>query len=101
MLVLNSTERVLRTFQGKPLDRLPIFDIIHNVEFIEQVAQEKVTSSNAEDITCKAVRKTLDLVRHFCIPQDLGVHEVTDEDGFTYRVGNGSGPVHRTKSLWF
>ena len=85
MPILNSRERVVRTFEGQPLDRLPIFDIIHNVEFIEEVTEEKVTSSNAEDITCRAVRKTLDLVRHFCIPQDLGVHEVRDEDGFTYR----------------
>lgn len=85
MPILNSTERVVRTFEDKSLDRLPIFDIIHNVEFIEEVTQERVTSSNAEDITCRAVRETLDLVRHFCIPADLGVHEVTDEDGFTYR----------------
>jgi len=86
MLVLNSTERVLRTFEGNPLDRLPIFDIIHNVEFMQQVTQEKVTTSNAEDVACKAVRKTLDLVRHFCVPQDLEKRIVTDEDGFTYIV---------------
>ena len=94
MPILNSTERVLRTFQGKPLDRLPIFDIIHNVEFIEEVTEEKVTSSNAEDVVCEAVRKTLDLVRHFCIPEDLGVHEVTDEDGFTnlQEFLNGTNP---------
>ncbi len=86
MLVLNSTERVIRTFQGKPLDRLPIFDIIHNVEFMEQVTQEKVTTSNAEDVACKTARKTLDLVRHFCIPQDLEKKTVIDEDGFSYTV---------------
>lgn len=86
MLVLNSTERVLRTFEGNPLDRLPIFDIIHNVEFMQQVTGEKVTASNAEDVACKTVRKTLDLVRHFCIPEDLEKKIVTDEDGFTYIV---------------
>jgi hypothetical protein len=83
---LNSTERVLNTFEGKQLDRLPIFDIIHNAEFIERVAGEKLSQKNAEDLTCKAVRETLDLVRHFCVPEDLGVRTETDEDGFSYRV---------------
>jgi len=81
---LNSTERVISTFEGKPLDRLPLFDIIHNSEFIERVSGEKITPANAEDITCQAVRKTLDLVRHFTIPEDLEIKTFTDEDGFTY-----------------
>ena len=85
MVQLNSTERVINTFEGKPLDRLPVFDIIHNVEFIEQISGEKLTSSNAEDITCKAVRNTLDLVRHFRIPDFLDKRESEDEDGFRYR----------------
>jgi len=83
---LNSTERVINTFTGEALDRLPIFDIIHNTEFIEHVSGKKITPENAEDVTCDAVGKTLDLVRHFCIPDDLEVHTDTDEDGFTYRV---------------
>jgi hypothetical protein len=82
---LNSTERVINTFEGKPLDRLPVFDIIHNVEFIEHASGEKLNSSNAEDITCKAVRNTLDLVRHFRIPDFLDKRESEDEDGFRYR----------------
>ena len=82
---MNSTERVIHTFEGKKLDRLPIFDIIHNIDFIEKVGGEKITPRNAEDITCRAVRKTLDLVRHFCIPADLETRELSDEDGFVYR----------------
>jgi len=85
MLKLNSTERVVNTFQDRQLDRLPIFDIIHNTDFIEQVSGKKITAQNAEDVTCEVVRKTLDLVRHFCIPEDLETHPYTDEDGFTYR----------------
>ena len=86
METLDSTTRVVHTFEGKPLDRLPVFDIIHNVEFIERVAGERVTPENAEDVTCKAVRETLDLVRHFCIPEDLEPHIEEDDDGFQYRV---------------
>ena len=84
MSELNSTERVLNTFQGKPLDRLPLFDIIHNVDFIEQVTGEKIPPSNAEDLVCRAAGETLDLVRHLCIPEELEKRVVTDEDGFGY-----------------
>ncbi|MBM3703041.1 MAG: hypothetical protein FJW63_08670 [Actinobacteria bacterium] len=84
MLKLNSTERVINTFEGRPLDRLPVFDIIHNIKFIEHVSGEKLTPENAEDITCKAVRETLDLVRHFRIPDFPGKKVTEDEDGFKY-----------------
>lgn len=83
---MTSTERVIATFSGVQLDRLPVFDIIHNVGFIEHVGGEKVTPENAEDVTCRAVRKTLDLVRHFCIPDELEPRIETDEDGFQYRT---------------
>lgn len=86
MIKLNSRERILHAFAGKELDRLPVFDIIHNAEFIAHVCEKRITPSNAEDLTCKAVRETLDLVRHFCIPEDLKKRTVTDEDGFVYTV---------------
>lgn len=86
MPALTAAERVVNTFTGKPLDRLPVFDIIHSADFIESVSGRKITPGNAEEVTCEAVRKTLDLVRHFCIPEDLEARYETDEDGFTYRV---------------
>jgi hypothetical protein len=85
MQKLDSTTRILNTFAGKPLDRLPIFDIIHNVEFIEHVTGAQVTPANAEDLVCQAARQNLDLVRHFCIPDDLETRVVSDADGFQYR----------------
>lgn len=85
MTSLNSRERVMNTFRGKPLDRLPVFDIIHNVDFIEYVSGKELTKDNAEDITCRAISNTLDLVRHFRIPDFIGKKESRDEDGFRYR----------------
>ena len=86
MVKLDSTERVVHTFEDKPLDRLPVFDIIHNTELIEQVTGDKITPANAEDLTCRAVREKLDLVRHFCIPDNLEPRTEVDEDGFEYHV---------------
>jgi hypothetical protein len=82
---LDPTTRVANTFAGKPLDRLPVFDIIHNVDFIECVTGERVTPQNAEDLVCRAAREKLDLVRHFCIPDFLEPRDEVDEDGFVYR----------------
>ena len=64
MDMLTPKERILKTLDGQEVDRLPVYDIIHNVELIEYLADDKITSANAEDITCKAVSKVLDLVRH-------------------------------------
>ena len=85
MDTMTSRERVLKTINGEEVDRLAIYDIIHSVDLIEHLAGDKITPSNAEDLTCKAVSKVLDLVRHFCIPSDLEERTYGDDDGFVYR----------------
>jgi len=85
MNTLTSRERVLRTVNGEEVDRLAVYDIIHSVDLIEYLADDKITPSNAEDLTCKAASKVLDVVRHFCIPSDLETKTYSDEDGFVYR----------------
>ena len=82
---MDCRQRVLNTFEGRPTDRLPVFDIIHNAGFIEEVSGQRLTPGNAEDMTCLAVSRTLDMVRHFRIPDFLGSKETEDEDGFRYR----------------
>ena len=82
---LTPRERVLRTIAGEPVDRLAIYDIIHSTDLIEHLSGDKITPANAEDLTCKAVGKVLDLVRHFCIPSDIEERTYSDDDGFTYR----------------
>ena len=82
--MLTPKERILKTLDGQEVDRLPVYDIIHNVELIEYLADDKITAANAEDLTCKAVSKVLDLVRHFCVPSSLEKRTYRDEDGFVY-----------------
>ena len=84
MAKLTSRERILKTINGEEVDRLPVYDIIHNVELIEHLTEDKVTPQNAEELTCKAVSKVLHLVRHFTVPVNLEPQIITDEDGFVY-----------------
>ena len=85
MDTLTSRERALRTVNGEEVDRLAVYDIIHSVDLIEYLADDKITPGNAEDLACKAASKVLDIVRHFCIPGDLETKTYGDEDGFVYR----------------
>lgn len=82
---LSSKERLLKTFKGEPIDRLATFDIIHNIDLIEYLTQDKVTPKKAEDLLCKAANKVLDLTRHFAIPDSLEPRVLRDENGFVYQ----------------
>jgi len=90
---LSSKERLLRTIQGQPIDRVPTFDILHNLELIEYLGGESLTAANAEDLICRAVSKVLDLVRHFAVPDCLEPRIVRDETGFVYRYEWWTGHV--------
>jgi hypothetical protein len=81
---LTKKERILNTFNYKEIDRPPIYDVIHNIKFIEHVYGKSVNSRNAEDAVCAAAAKTCDMVRHFAIPYELNSHFEEDEDGFVY-----------------
>jgi hypothetical protein len=77
--------RVLAAFDHRAPDRLPVADVLHNIEIIEHYGGEKVTPQNALDVTCRAVGRTLDFARHFAAP-DMEPRIVRDEDGFVYRL---------------
>ena len=82
---LTSKDRLIKTLKGEPIDRIATFDIIHNIDLIEYLTDEKLTPVNAEDLLCKAANKVLDLIRHFAIPSEPEPRAVTDENGFTYQ----------------
>jgi hypothetical protein len=85
MNALSSKERLARTFRGEPIDRIPTFDILHNIALIEHLSGRKVTSHNAEDLLCAAAHRVLDLIRHFAVPDSLEPRLVRDGTGFTYQ----------------
>lgn len=83
---LTKKERILNTFNYKPLDRPAIYDKIHSLKFIEYVYGKAINSENAEDAVCTTIAKTCDMTRHVAIPYDLNTYTEKDEDGFVYRV---------------
>jgi uroporphyrinogen-III decarboxylase len=85
MIKLNSTERLMRTLSGGEIDRVPLFDILHNVELLEQLAGDRINPKNAEDLLCRAASKSLDLIRHFSVPDNLEPVIFRDECGFVYK----------------
>ena len=82
---LSSRERLVRTFEGKEIDRIPTYDILHNIDFIEHVTGQKINPKNVEDLLCKAASNYLDLIRHYTVPDYEGNRIVEEEDGFVYR----------------
>jgi hypothetical protein len=83
---MTKLQRVLQTFTLKKTDVPAIYDKIHNVELIEHVAGTDLTEKNAEDITCKALGKLCDMVRHVAIPYRIEEFTQRDRDGFVYRI---------------
>jgi hypothetical protein len=82
---LTSRERLLRTFRGQEIDRIPTYDIIHNIDLIEYLTGQKITPVNAEDLLCRAASKCLDLIRHFAVPDYSGRKIIDEGDGYVYR----------------
>lgn len=82
---LSSRERLIRTLNGDEIDRVALFDILHNIDLIEYLAGDKISPKNAEDLLCRAAGRSLDLVRHFSVPDNLEPGIIRDETGFVYR----------------
>ena len=82
---LTKKQRILNTFNFKELDRPVLYDVLHNIRFIEHVYGKSINSRNAEDAVCSTIAKTFDMVRHVAIPYTLDSTTWEDEDGFIYR----------------
>ena len=82
---LTKKQRILNTFNFKQLDRPALYDVLHNIRFIEHVYGKSINSRNAEDAVCTTIAKTFDMARHVAIPYTLDSSTEEDEDGFIYR----------------
>ncbi len=83
---MTARDRVLNAFEFKPVDRIPILDIVHSIDVLEHYGGEKITPANAFDVTCRALSNACDLTRAVGIPDGLEERRIEDEDGFVYSI---------------
>lgn len=80
---MTARERVEATLRGEKPDRLPVFDMIHNIELIEHVTGEKLTPTNGLDLLCRTIGEHLDITRGISPPVEEKI--IRHEDGFVYK----------------
>jgi hypothetical protein len=80
---MTARERIEATLRGETPDRVPIFDLIHNIPLIEHVTGEKLTAENGLDLLCRTIGERLDIARGISAPaEDKVIHH---PDGFVYQ----------------
>ncbi len=80
---MTARERVEVTLRGGVPDRVPIFDLIQNIELIEAVTGEKFTPANGLDLLCRTIGERLDITRGISAPAEEKT--VRHADGFVYK----------------
>lgn len=80
---MTARERIQATLDGRLPDRVPIFDMIHNVPLIEQVTGEKATLANGLDLLCRTIGDRLDITRGISPPAEDKI--IRQPDGFVYQ----------------
>jgi len=80
---MTARQRIEATLRGEPPDRVPIFDLIHNIELIEHVTGEKLTPANGLDLLCRTIGERLDITRGVAPPAEEKI--IRHADGFVYK----------------
>lgn len=83
MSLEETKNRVVKTFNFEKTDRIPVFDIVQNIPFIEHYAGEKINIENGEKVLCKALGKSIDLSAEINPPAEPVVYE---NSGFQYKT---------------
>ena len=74
-------ERVLCALSREEADRVPLYDLVSSVAFIEHFTGQALTLDNAREMVPLAMSRALDMTRIF-LPEPLGIRQ--DERGFVY-----------------
>ncbi len=80
---MTARERIETTLSGQVPDRVPIFDLIHNIPLIEHTTGHKMTLDNGLDLLCQTIGERLDITRGIAAPVEDKVLE--HADGFAYK----------------
>lgn len=81
---MTARERVLGTINAENVDRVPIFDLIQNIDLVEHITGEKVTLENGLELLLKTISRCLDATR--CIAPPNPENTWTDDAGFVYKT---------------
>jgi hypothetical protein len=80
---MTSRERVEAALSFAPVDRVPLYDMIHHVELLARVTGRRYTPEDGLDLLCQTIAARLDATRGLAAP---GTHQVyRDEEGFVYQ----------------
>jgi hypothetical protein len=80
---MTARERIEATLRGERPDRVPIFDMIHNIPLIEHVTGETFTLENGLALLCRTIGERLDITRGISAPAVDKV--IRQPDGFVYK----------------
>ncbi len=80
---MTARERIDTTLRGEMPDRVPIFDLIQNIDLIETVTGEKITPANGLDLLCRTIGERLDITRGIAPPVEEKI--LRHDDGFVYK----------------
>lgn len=80
---MTARRRVEASLHGEVPDRVPLFDLIHNIPLIESVTGERPTSANGFDLLCRTIAARLDITRGLSAPAEEGILRMPD--GFVYK----------------
>jgi uroporphyrinogen decarboxylase len=80
---MTARERIEATLKGELPDRVPIFEVIQNIDLIEHVTGQKLTLENGLDLLCRTIGECVDVTR--CISPPVEEKILRNDDGFVYR----------------
>ncbi len=80
---MTARERIEAIFNGQEPDRVPLYDIVHNIPIMEHFAGQKITDENAFEVSLRGVGKVCDLTRCIAIPH-TGERQNVSSQGFEY-----------------
>jgi uroporphyrinogen decarboxylase len=83
MSLKETKNRVMKALNFEEPDRIPIFDLVQNIPFIEHYADKKITIEDGEKVLCKALSNSIDLTAEINPPSEKGTFE---NEGFVYKV---------------
>jgi len=80
---VTARERVEAALSFQPVDRVPLYDMIHHTGLLERCTGRGYTAENGLDLLCETIAGQLDATRGVAAPGTPRVYR--DEEGFQYQ----------------